>query len=531
MKIGPVGLFVYTVFFYIWKGIYWVLKRIWYFPNMIRLAIEDAIKEDEPEVAKGNLPPKNLTVNELTEEPHGLIFGKNVYNHQYLIKPEKMDGHRITIGGSGSGKSSAVNIPTLIKWQGNFIAFDLKGELVKKTAWARAAYKVYNPADPSTAGIDFFYVLDRVPHKKIQAVRDIVLALIPSPVNQDPVWAEGAQNLLTASILHFHSLGHDFAQTMKEIRSLPLNDLLMAIQSGECEEAKIYNSQFLDPDGRRMVTSYYSMMCNAITVFATDQELRSSFNREVMISPSDLWWGCDIYISIPENMLKQWAPVLRLIVTQFMGALETRNDKDEEDVKILFSIDEMPRFGKIEAITGLSTLRSKGVTFDIYIQSLAQLDEIYGIDTRRTILDNCDFQLIMRITEPDTQEYFSRAVGNYDKEELSESENVEGVLGTNTSDKMKRRITKSKRETRVIKPDQFRELAVPVILSTHGFMRAIKTPYYQTGIFNEKGYSVKEKKPIKKEDATFNEFLDLLTPRRIAGLLIIILIIVYTTQR
>lgn len=479
---------------------------------MVRLAIMDAAKEDEPEVAKGIYPSKNLTTQTMEDDPHGLIFGKNVYDKKYLIKPENVDGHRITIGGSGSGKSSCANIPTLIKWRGNFIAFDLKGELVEKTAWARSAYKVFNPTDPEAAGIDFFYLLDKKPNKKIQAVRDIVLALIPTPISQEPVWAEGAQNLLTAAILHFHSLGYDFAQTMKEIRSLPLNELLIAIQSGDCEEAKIYNSQFLDPDGRRMVTSYYSLMCNAITVFATDKELRSSFNREIMISPADLVRGCDIYISIPENMLKQWAPALRLIVAQFMSALETREDNNKSDANILFSIDEMPRFGKIEAITGLSTLRSKGVTFDIYVQSLAQLDEIYGIATRRTILDNCDFQFIMRISEPDTQEYFSRAIGNYDKEEMSESENIEGFWGSSANDKMKRRITKSKRETRIIKPDEFRELSVPVILSTYGFMRTFKTPYYKTKEFidSEIWETMKPKEPEEKS------FFEKYTPYTVA---------------
>jgi len=526
MKVGPFGLFVYTIFFYIGKGIYWIAKKIWYFPNMVRLAIADAAKEDEPDAAKGIYPPKELCVSDI-DNPSGLIFGRNVYDHQYLVKPENEDGHAITVGGTGSGKSSCRNIPTLVSWKGRFIAFDLKGELVKKTSWARPSFKVYNPLDPETAGYDPFYLLDKAKNK-VQAVRDIVIALIPTPVKQDPVWAEGAQNLLTAGILHFHNQGLDFAQTMLAIRSLPLNRLLEEIDKGNCAEAKIYNSQFLDPDGRRMVTSYYSTMCNAITVFATDHDLRESFNREEMISPADLERGCDLYIHLPEKMLKQWQPVLRLIVGQFMSDLESR-EESPDNIPILFSIDEMPRFGKIEAITGLATLRSKAVTFDIYIQSNAQLDEIYGEALRKVILDNCDYKCIMRISEPDSQDYYSRAVGDYDKDEVSESENVEGFMQTSASDKMKKRISRSKRETRIIKPNVFADLEVPILLTSKGFMRAIKAPYYENGIFNEKGYSSNKirQKPIKKEDVAFEKVLEWLTPRRVLGIAIIVTIAIF----
>ena len=83
---------------------------------------------------------------------------------------------------------------------------------------------------------------------------------------------------------------------------------------------------------------------------------------------------------------------------------------------ILFLLDEFPRLGKIEEITdGLATLRGKKITICPIIQSLAQLDLIYGTAARRVIADNCAYKAILNATDVDSQEYFSKLVGTHDK--------------------------------------------------------------------------------------------------------------------
>ena len=51
----------------------------------------------------------------------------------------------------------------------------------------------------------------------------------------------------------------------------------------------------------------------------------------------------------------------------------------------------------------------------ILTQSLAQLDLIYGRESRQVIADNCSYKAILKATDADTQEYFSKLVGTYDK--------------------------------------------------------------------------------------------------------------------
>jgi len=79
--------------------------------------------------ARAKNPPVNRQL--ASSEPHGVFFGK--YENQYVVKPEDMDGHVLVCGGTGTGKSSCVAIPTLRNWRGTIFAIDIKGELYTNT--------------------------------------------------------------------------------------------------------------------------------------------------------------------------------------------------------------------------------------------------------------------------------------------------------------------------------------------------------------------------------------------------------------
>lgn len=108
--------------------------------------------------------------------------------------------------------------------------------------------------------------------------------------------------------------------------------------------------------------------------------------------------------------------MIRLMLTQLIRTLERRPDMQSQQGRktnpILVLLDEFPLLGKMDAITNaLTTLRSKKVTFCLMVQSIAQMDVVYGQDIRKIIVDNCQYKAMLNITEPDSQEYFSRLIG------------------------------------------------------------------------------------------------------------------------
>ena len=80
----------------------------------------------------------------------------------------------------------------------------------------------------------------------------------------------------------------------------------------------------------------------------------------------------------------------------------------------------------------VSTLRSKGVTICLLVQSLAQLDKIYGKESRQIIADNCQYKAILGVTDPENQKTISDMIGTINVRQNSINDSSSRSLGKNT---------------------------------------------------------------------------------------------------
>ena len=224
----------------------------------------------------------------------------------------------------------------------------------------------------------------------------------------------------------------------------------------------------------KTLASVFSELSRGIITLVTDDDIVSALSHEKVITPADLEGGQDIYIHIPEHLLTQWKSLFSLIINQFLTFFEKRHETTAKP--ILFLLDEFPRLGKIPAIIdGLATLRSKKISICLIIQSLAQLDMIYGRDARKVIADTCAYKAILSANDQETQEYFSKLVGTYDKETISRGTQFEAYTGLNKGTS----TNTHEHEKRIIKPEQFATLQDIVLLTPSGFSKVDKAPYYQ----------------------------------------------------
>ena len=81
-------------------------------------------------------------------------------------------------------------------------------------------------------------------------------------------------------------------------------------------------------------------------------------------------------------------------------------------------IDEIIGGYNTSAKIFINQVRSN-VTICLMVQSLVQLDEIYGEKARRTIVDNCHYKAILGTTDADSQKYFSNLIGTCEVEKES----------------------------------------------------------------------------------------------------------------
>lgn len=88
---------------------------------------------------------------------------------------------------------------------------------------------------------------------------------------------------------------------------------------------------------------------------------------------------------------------------------------------ILFCLDEFASFGKLQITENLRKLRKRHIRIMVLTQSLADLDMIYGKDERKAMLGNFKFTILLGRKDTETQEYFSKMIG--DKPSFGDDEN------------------------------------------------------------------------------------------------------------
>ena len=136
--------------------------------------------------------------------------------------------------------------------------------------------------------------------------------------------------------------------------------------------------------------------------------MAASPTYEKSICPATLEQN-SIYIFIPDEKLKIYGDLLRIITAQSMEYFSSRPMENKQT--ILFCLDEFASFGKLQIVESLRKLRKRRIRILVLTQSLADLDMIYGKDERKAMLSNFKFTVLLGCKDAETQEYFSKMIG------------------------------------------------------------------------------------------------------------------------
>lgn len=450
----------------------------------------------------------------------GVFFGSTGDYGEYIGKSSMTDGHICVIGESGRGKTESIVKPTMLTFQnGSTVAFDFKDNLhLHWTITAKCIGKrsvAFCPDAP--VGCSCHYdPLEPIRRNNstniVAATTDLACSLIPLPEGtKEPIWIETAQNYLIGAIIYYYLLGMNFPEIMLLTLDTPVTEMIKKIMQDDAEEAalaKIFINKLTDVDPK--IISNIGMELNQLAFFAADQDLMALM---VPTEDNDLldWYAIstssepiDVIISVPESKLDYYKPILRLMVNQLIKTLEQRPQRtfsgDTELPPILVLMDEFARLGKLSSITnGLMTLRSAGVTFAIFIQSIASLDEIYGHTTARVILDNCTFKVILGASDVESQQYCSNLVGSVETPRGSISENYNMFTGQVTGYSRNICITREP----IIYPHEFSTMSDVVIVSPEGYFRVDKVPYHSNKkLFTQLALLPRHKRYMQEYDRT-----------------------------
>lgn len=339
--------------------------------------------------------------------------------------PEGDDGHGAVFGGSGMGKSRCFCIPTLWQWKGVIVCTDVKGELstwhkqLRRLKYVERPELIFDPEDEQCPHYDPYALIDQFPDDKHAIISLLVMTLIPvsqSASSEPSFWIDTSRNFLKAALLYFYNQKISFMEAVKAIQTTPVSELLNHIKTDDIE-ASAYLSQSIEKHPP-LITSVDVDIHNALEVF-NDPRIARAFDSTSASENDLLTWDkideYDVFLKISMDNIKSWKSAFNILYTQLIFCLNKRKDKysgGKNNAQTLLLMDEFARFGRLPNFEDdISTLRSKSVNIFIVLQSIAQLDRIYGVDGRKEIMDNCNHKVIFGCNDADTRRYFADLIG------------------------------------------------------------------------------------------------------------------------
>lgn len=307
---------------------------------------------------------------------------------------------------------------------------------------------------------------------------DIVRKIHPIlPNDNQPFWTESEQAVFAAALYYYHfkyRLG--FSETIIAIMARFVSALCEDLVKSPDVHIQFLLGEFasMKPE---MLANVDRGLRNKLMLFATDPYISHAFRGKQEGAACFSWKDLDkynIFLRIPEDKIEQWSGAVNLMYTQLIRHLMRRPDIHSEEsknnVQTLLLMDEFARFGKLEMITAaMATLRSKNVNICLMIQSVAQLDRIYGVDGRRDIFDNCGYVAILRATDPDTQKYLCEMIGTRKSSKCSMSKSLDKEGNTTGYSKQI-----SEDRDLLVQPHELSTLKDVLLLNPDGFCRPKK---------------------------------------------------------
>lgn len=365
--------------------------------------------------------PHKMNINDFPVEDwrssEGIVMGRA---DGHLIKRSAFEsgGEGVNVGvfgRPGTGKTAAELIITALVYGGSIFAIDIKGDILSATR-SKRNIKIFSPADPENschynplAGIN-----EISSPKRIKLLEGIAAILIPK--ERDRYWYQTARTIFCGVSLYM--LYEDPSTTLPEIAKaillLSAPEWITIIKDSNCVEAQAYTNSLYRSSETNLQGAYGSLAA-AVRPFY-DQDM-SELLRDAgdALTPANLEDGYDIYIELPQDSIDAFAPLMTIMIQDFINYFMRRPDKSFgiKQRPVLFMLDEFPQlqfeYKTIE--NALTTLRSKCVSVMLAMQSVSQLTETYGESACTVIIDTCSYFTILSAQDPKSRKYFRELIG------------------------------------------------------------------------------------------------------------------------
>ena len=364
----------------------------------------------------------------------GIVLVKSAHTGDMLVLPYSNDNfeyqrnqNMAVFGATGAGKSASFVKPNILQADTSFIITDPKAEIYHEMApyLREKGYKVHRFNLVNMRDTDRWNPLVKKDGSCDLSIQDAVLiasSIInntsdPQEKSGDAFWEKAEQALLTAliiyaanhfetpeektfsNILHFatartpSALDYDFGR-------LPITDPARVSYQVYAQASENVRSSIIISLGTRLQLFQDDDL--AYLTSASDFDIRDVGEEKsaIFVNLSDF---DSTYNSISALFFTHAFQELYHLAAENGGELP---------VFTKFVMDEFCNIGYIPGYTvKLSTMRSRGISSQMIIQSLGQLENRYPDGMSEEIIGNCDVRLMLGANDAKTAQYFTELIG------------------------------------------------------------------------------------------------------------------------
>jgi type IV secretion system protein VirD4 len=349
----------------------------------------------------------------------------------------KLDGQQFVIlaAPTRSGKGVGVVIPNLLEYRESMVVLDIKQENFDLTSgWRKSQGQeiyLFNPfaEDRRTHRWNPLRYVSDDPAFRVSDLMSIAAMLYPDASDEQKFWVSQARNAFMAFTTYlFDHHAEGVAQGFPFARQ-PTLGAVYRLSSGDGTELKPYlkklaSRPFLSDPGKQ---AFANLLSQADETFASimgtlKEPLNAWINPVLDAATSDDDFllsdvrkrKMTIYIGIQPNKLAE----ARLIVNLFFSQLINQNTRElpqankELKYQCLLLMDEFTSIGRVDIISSaVSYMAGYNIRLLPIIQSMAQLDAVYGKELSRTIITNHALQIVYTPREQQDANDYSEMLG------------------------------------------------------------------------------------------------------------------------
>jgi type IV secretion system protein VirD4 len=400
-----------------------------------------------------------------------------------------------------SGKGVGVVIPNLLDYRESAVVLDIKQENFDLTSgWRKSiGHEVYlfNPfaEDRRTHRWNPMTYVSPDPAFRVSDLQSIAAMLYPDADDKDKFWISQARNAFLAFSLYLFERYEQDRSAEK-----PTLGAVLRVASGDGGELKPYLQKLVQAPflSSHAQTAFAGLLSQADVTFASiigsfREPLNPWLNPVLDAATSADDFRLDdvrrrrmtIYVGIQPNKLAE----SRLIVNLFFSQLINVNTKvlPQNDASLkhqcLLLMDEFTAIGRVDIIAkAVAYMAGYNLRLLPIIQSMAQLDAVYGKEVSRTIITNHALQIIYAPREQQDANDYSEMLGYTTIRRRARTRSHGQGRNVSDNEVLEKRALMLPQELKAMGPEKeivlYEGLAHPILCR--------KVRYYQDGYFTRR---------------------------------------------